>query len=190
MANPKMNKFEIKSQQTKKDLIDAFWDLMIERDFDKIRIKQITDKAGVYRSTFYLHFLDLYDLLEQEENRLVAKWQKVSEEMEKTIDSLDLLIAIAKFYEENALQVFLLIREKRSSMYEIKMKNLIKERLKELYDVEENQEVIYIFEFYISAILQTLSYWYQNDSDKDIFEVVTLMFKLMENGISGMWDRR
>lgn len=45
-------------------LADAFKELACQMPIEKITIKQITDKAGVIRPTFYNHFEDKYKLLE------------------------------------------------------------------------------------------------------------------------------
>ena len=43
----------------------AFVDLLQEKPFEKIRISEIARKAGIDRQTFYLHFVDKYDLLDK-----------------------------------------------------------------------------------------------------------------------------
>lgn len=45
-------------------LAESFKELVLSRPIDKITIKEITDKAGVIRPTFYNHFQDKYELLE------------------------------------------------------------------------------------------------------------------------------
>lgn len=45
-------------------LSDSFKELVLEKPVEKITIKQITDRAGVIRVTFYNHFQDKYELLE------------------------------------------------------------------------------------------------------------------------------
>jgi probable dihydroxyacetone kinase regulator len=45
-------------------LSDSFKELVLEKSVEKITIKQITDRAGVIRVTFYNHFQDKYELLE------------------------------------------------------------------------------------------------------------------------------
>jgi len=42
----------------------SFKELASKKSIDKITIKEITDKAGVIRPTFYNHFQDKYELLE------------------------------------------------------------------------------------------------------------------------------
>ena len=45
-------------------LAESFKELAVTQPIEKITIKEITDKAGVIRSTFYNHFQEKYDLLE------------------------------------------------------------------------------------------------------------------------------
>ena len=46
-------------------LIRAFKELVLSEPVEKITIKEITDKAGLIRTTFYHHYQDKYDLMEQ-----------------------------------------------------------------------------------------------------------------------------
>lgn len=45
-------------------LAESFKELALEKPVEKITIKEITDRAGVIRVTFYNHFQDKYELLE------------------------------------------------------------------------------------------------------------------------------
>ncbi|MCL6489940.1 TetR/AcrR family transcriptional regulator [Alicyclobacillus mali (ex Roth et al. 2021)] len=57
-----MDRRVLKSRQA---IRQAFVALMKEKDFDHITVQDITDRANVSRKTFYLHFLDKYDLLDR-----------------------------------------------------------------------------------------------------------------------------
>lgn len=45
-------------------LVEGLYLIMLQKSFDKITIKQICDKTGVIRGTFYNHFVDKYEALE------------------------------------------------------------------------------------------------------------------------------
>ena len=49
---------------TKKALSDSLKQLTHEKLFDKISVKDITDRCGITRQTFYYHFTDKFELLE------------------------------------------------------------------------------------------------------------------------------
>lgn len=60
-----MNKNESKYFNTSKKMNDALISLLEHKDFEYITIKDICQKANVNRSTFYLHYSNLNDLLEE-----------------------------------------------------------------------------------------------------------------------------
>ena len=46
-------------------LQESFKKLILKHNFDKITIKMITDDAGLIRPTFYNHYADKYEVLEE-----------------------------------------------------------------------------------------------------------------------------
>lgn len=53
-----------RNNTTDQVLADSLKELVLQKQVEKITIKEITDKAGVIRPTFYNHFQDKYELLE------------------------------------------------------------------------------------------------------------------------------
>lgn len=51
------------SFQTKQLLADALKETLKHKPLSKIRIRELTDRCGIYRQTFYYHFTDLESLL-------------------------------------------------------------------------------------------------------------------------------
>lgn len=60
-----MNKSESKYYNTSLLMNQALIELLNKKDFEFITVKEICKKAGVNRSTFYLHYETLQDLLEE-----------------------------------------------------------------------------------------------------------------------------
>jgi AcrR family transcriptional regulator len=54
----------IRMTQTRKSLIEAFIELANEKDFEKITVLDLTERAMVNRATFYAHFQDKYELID------------------------------------------------------------------------------------------------------------------------------
>ncbi len=63
-------KVDRRVQRTRQLLHDALIALILEKEYDKITVQNIIDRANVGRSTFYAHFLDKEDLLESGLERL------------------------------------------------------------------------------------------------------------------------
>lgn len=57
-------KTDLRIIKTKKVLFDTLFKLMKQKNFDKIKISDICDEALINRSTFYAHYEDKYELLD------------------------------------------------------------------------------------------------------------------------------
>lgn len=58
-----MNKSESKYFNTAQRMDEALIDLLAKKSLDFITVKEICEKAGVNRTTFYLHYETISDLL-------------------------------------------------------------------------------------------------------------------------------
>lgn len=61
---------DLRVLRTRKLLQQAFIELTVEKGFATLTVRDITKRAMVNRSTFYRHYLDKYDLLEQYMNEI------------------------------------------------------------------------------------------------------------------------
>jgi len=61
---------DVRVRCTRKLLQQAFIELTVEKGFAALTVHDITERAMVNRSTFYRHYLDKYDLLEQYLNEI------------------------------------------------------------------------------------------------------------------------
>ncbi|MDQ0195320.1 TetR family transcriptional regulator [Paenibacillus wynnii] len=59
-----INENDPRVKRSKQLIKDAFTKLMMERDFESITVKDITELATINRATFYAHYEDKYQLLE------------------------------------------------------------------------------------------------------------------------------
>ncbi|MBR4026251.1 MAG: radical SAM protein, partial [Lachnospiraceae bacterium] len=64
-------------RQTKAALVDTFWKLYLTKPVEKISVKEITDATGVYRSTLYYYFPDVYAILEYIEEDILHDWEQL-----------------------------------------------------------------------------------------------------------------
>lgn len=64
--SPKMDKRSVRSR---KWLLDALLELIKEKPFEEISVSEITDRADISRQTFYLHYYNKRDLLNELQDR-------------------------------------------------------------------------------------------------------------------------
>lgn len=59
------------SERTRRDIVEAYNRLIVEKRFDKITVDDIAREAMVSRSTFYRYFKDRYDVMNYNYKRLL-----------------------------------------------------------------------------------------------------------------------
>ncbi len=85
---------DLRVKKTRMTLQKALMELLNERDFQSITVRDITERAMVNRATFYDHFVDKYALMEAG----VREWfiqtlqEKTGGVIEKTPENLAILI--------------------------------------------------------------------------------------------------
>lgn len=80
--------------ETREKIKSAFTELLKEKGMDILTVSDIARRADINRGTFYLHYIDKYDLLEQLENKLVEDLTKILLKDDDTINFNDPLSLI------------------------------------------------------------------------------------------------
>jgi AcrR family transcriptional regulator len=67
-----MSEYEAHSRRMRQIICNAMADLLFEKPFLKITVRDIMDKAEIQRATFYRYFRDKYEVAENVNNNLAA----------------------------------------------------------------------------------------------------------------------
>ena len=66
-------KMDRRIRKTKAQLRHGLAKLLKEKTIKEITVKELVEEVDINRSTFYLHYTDIYDLMEQTENDLKSE---------------------------------------------------------------------------------------------------------------------
>jgi AcrR family transcriptional regulator len=180
-----MKKQSERAAETQAALIAAFWELYKEKPIAKITVKEITSRAGFYRSTFYLYYTDVYNVLERIESNILRDWQTmISEILEqgKPGMMLDMIMAL---YEQYGEYMSVLLSPNGDPTFLQKIKVTLRSKMFSIFQVSSNEaQAALIFEFYISAVLAFLTGWYRNGKPIPTKEAVSLVRSLVWEGIA------
>ena len=167
-----MGKRPERTEQTKADLEQAFWRLYADAPVEKVTVGQVCALAGYNRGTFYLHFRDLYDLLDSIEGELLAGMTDCVESCMKRLreDSGKLgLIAACKdvvlYYERNKDYIAVLLGERGDPAFVRALKDDLKPLWREYVigpdaDAERTEaETDLLLEYTLSGTLFMISRW-------------------------------
>lgn len=119
---------DLRVRRTRKWLQEALLSLMLEKPFTRISIAEITDQAQVSRPTFYLHYRNKEEVLE---DYLDSMYKNFMDDMQPYLASIIQGKMAVKFFEQIADQAVFL-----RSLIESEVSNLVMNKLhKYCYDV-------------------------------------------------------
>ncbi len=76
-----------RNRKTQIAIKSVFLDLLKKQSFHDITVQQISELADINRGTFYFHYVDKYDLLENMENEKIEDIQNFINEQSKNSDT-------------------------------------------------------------------------------------------------------
>ena len=53
---------DLRIEKTRQSIVNAFIALRSGKPLEKITVKELCEKAQINKSTFYFHYVDIYDL--------------------------------------------------------------------------------------------------------------------------------
>ncbi len=177
-----MNKHKENSIQTKQNLMDAFWALYCERGIEKITVREIAQKAGYNRGTFYVYFADVYDVLEQIENSLLPSIEDLPPLQFDATLPIDNFV---KMYADHSKYYTVLLGEKGDPSFAAKLKSSVKSSLEAHFATAQAKslELDYMLEFVLSAMIGVLTHWFQSEEKLPKEQLVALIYRLMTLGV-------
>lgn len=178
----------IKQNQTRDNLMEAFWSLYCERRIEKITVKDITVKAGYNRGTFYEYFPDVYAVLEEIEDRLIPSLEELPPvtmgggQMGMPID------AFMALYQQNHQYYSVLLGDKGDPAFAGKLKQVLKSNLLQALGGKpgvDRVELDYVLEYTLSSMIGVMRYWLNQEKPISREALYSLMHRLMGEGVMG-----
>ena len=181
-----MKKNESKYLYTARLMNQAILSLLEKKDLEFITVTEITRKAGVNRSTFYLHYDNVYDLFEEAVENLNKEFllsfgQNVSVEIKTKEDAFLItekyLIPYLNFCKENK-RILKLVHKKPgvfsvSSIYSKMYEKIFYPAISQFIKDEERR--IYVLEYFIKGVVGIIHKWIELDCNTEIEKLIRII---------------
>lgn len=199
MESNKLNKSESKYYNTACLMDEALILLLNKKEYSFITVKEICEKAGVNRSTFYLHYETMDDLLSEcieyvgkKISKQYIKEEVIDKNKLKTCSLEDLVLVTPKYlvpYLEFVKSNKLVFKAATMQPNVLRTQEISNQLYKEIFEpilirfnIPENERK-YLITFYLTGMGSLIIEWVKNDCKEEIQTITNLMIKCLNISI-------
>ncbi|MCQ4638608.1 TetR/AcrR family transcriptional regulator [Anaerovorax odorimutans] len=185
-----MNKQPEITDATRENFIQAFCELYKKMPIKKITVKEIAERAGYSRVTFYSYFSNPYDVLNYMEDVFI---NHVTEGISKSLLTDrkldDFLITFVNLANDNCAYGSILLLKPFSTQFINRLKESMVPILFDLFHFSaENKKAAYIFEFYLPGIISVFSKWFCDKENMPLEELAHLIEGILKDGVLSLLE--
>lgn len=182
--------------RTREAIRDAMIDLIEEIGFESLSIKDIADRANINRGTFYLHYHDKFDLLDQTENEIIDDIKNILmkeitwgfEEYLNSNEPLPVIVTIFEYIKQKSRIMHAILGLKANPNFQRRMKQAIENNLEQLglYLSRTNTKIIvppeYLISYVAAAHMGVIQAWLENGCKESPQEMAVILSRLSIQG--------
>lgn len=188
-------KIDRRVRKTKEQLRKGLAELMNTKSIREITVKELVDKVDINRSTFYLHYTDIYQMLKSIENELLEEIMNVIRsypEIPLKEDNFPFIADIFQILDENREICCALLGNNGDMAFVHRIETVIAENslhlLKNRYpDAEE--ELRYAYSFCLSGCVGMIKSWLINDHKNSPEHMAAITSKMVSSATKSILIR-
>lgn len=186
--------------RTKKEILSALTELLEQKAIEEITVKEITDLAGINRGTFYLHYIDKFDLFEKSVNQLLIELREMgaviisravengSPEKEKD-EIIHSIAAIFEYVKDHHRFIKSLTSENSSYSFHHKFNEILKDHFANIFiKLDGSVPPIYLASAVSYAYQGLIHTWLQDDMRETTYQMAEYGYELFFNHVAGIFN--
>ena len=172
--------------RTKKAIKAALFNIMEEKDISSISISELTQEANVNRRTFYTHYRNITDILDEIEEDLVEALGKLVQKIDLKASrqsAYDLFIGLDSLITVEFDYYFQLVRVDMRGMLMSRLKNVIKgmtDTMLEALCKKHGENAAMISTFIVGGFFNMYLEWHNHPDDLNIEQAAELAGRMVE----------
>lgn len=183
---------------TRSALREALIDLILEKPLASITVKDICARADINRSTFYLHFKDVTDILRTTEDEIIDQMRSHTPTPDRRFHEPEEVQEFFTSFLEHIRQtprmmkvIQVLCSEQGDPYFVRKLQSLTYEAFLNGWDMHmmpqmsEDQKLL-VYSYIISGMVSLLSTWATKVQEVPTSQVVELLMGLLRHGMESI----
>ena len=181
-------KVDRRVRKTRALLTQGLITLMREKDIKDISVKELSDLVDINRGTFYLHYSDIYDMVDKIEDGIFSQFAEVIQKDlgdARKISAHDkILLDVFKVLNDNREITRVLIGPHGDLTFVNRLKAMIKNQLEDLFRNESGDPSFeYLFAFIVSGYVGVFETWLVSDAPMSEEYIAKLCTNLIAPGL-------
>lgn len=172
------------SSFTKEIIIKTLFELLNEKPLAKITVKDVVERCGVNRNTFYYHFRDISDVVESALKREVDKAFEHPVEVDSVLECLDILVKLIGENRKAMLHIYCSIqRENFTDTLDKMCEYIVSQYAEHNFDKQilEKEEVKVLMHFYKCVMTGVVLDWMNHRMSYDLTDYAVKIRSLYGN---------
>ena len=182
-----------RTRRTKILLKNAYIELLQEKKFTEISVKELCELADINRGTFYLHYNDIYELKKQLEDDIMNQLEELvlsHASLETNDDTYQLFLQLFQFTEKNQLYFSAFLGANGDISYFKRMQGMFKDLYLGLLlqgkTPTNSTNLDYSYNFIASGFTGLIENWLSNSNRPSPEEMATLVNRILYEGLPSL----
>lgn len=178
-------------QRTQALLKSGLTELMMTKPVQNITVRELTDYVNLNRGTFYLHYKDIQNLLENMENDMLDEFVEITnshQPQDMKGKPFPLICDLYKFLGKNAEFVKLVLVTNQEHNFKERLKEIIQKRCMndwiEVFDKADSKLSEIYSSYVLSGCIGIIENWIQNGTRQSPEELARYTEDIMLNGLN------
>ncbi len=182
-------KMDQRVRLTRNLLKNALVQLMQEQHISKISVRALCETAGINRSTFYVHYNDQFDLLNNVEQEVLENLNRYLEKQDLNYSnpiSVQVLTSILDYFKENVELFRALLSENCDNAFQkdiMELAQVISSQISQSLDTKTQE---YIKTFCLTGAISMLHKWLKDGMDESSEQMSEFIIQVLYYGITSL----
>lgn len=183
-------KVDRRVRKTRKQLREGLARLLEKKSIRDIKVKELVEEVDINRSTFYLHYSDIYDMLEKIEEELFEEIQAAMKNHPISADaqSQAFIRQIFQIMDDNRAICKALCGPNGDMAFVSRMEDVIGSEavqvIEPLFKIEKKQ-LRYSYAYCLNGCVGLIKMWLLNDGTETPEQMADIMYHMVSKSLNG-----
>ena len=183
-------KSDLRVVRTRKLIRDAFMDMVGEVGVARITVKDLTERAGINRKTFYRHYRSISDVVTEFENELLSDFSDILKTSNTSIFNIGSVLGEISALISSNQEYFVKLLKLNPELFstgrvKAMLRRAIEIALRDVCVVNDEQTLHALSEFTVSGVLSLYSGWFDSGCTGSLDVITDIARRMTTDGLRG-----